>query len=184
MYTTCGYTLVHYIPYSPAWGVLTITKIQQNNVPKDHAVVLNFFQIDVFEIALECLTSCFGICCRKLSKQRNNYALECGPLLNEIPEDSRVLHWHMTDYEGAIHYSDGKPKAGCMTAATLSCISHGRPTHWILNSSVTAREPNRSVSTQGGIELPKKFELRNCARPTPIIVQLQLWVRITTLPYP
>ena len=30
-------------------------------------------------------------------------------LLNEVPEDSRVVHYHMTDYVGAFHYSDGKP---------------------------------------------------------------------------
>ena len=26
-------------------------------------------------------------------------------LLNEVPEDSRVVHYHMTDYVGAFHYS-------------------------------------------------------------------------------
>ena len=30
-------------------------------------------------------------------------------LLNEVPEDSRVVHYDMTDYVGAFHYSDGKP---------------------------------------------------------------------------
>ena len=30
-------------------------------------------------------------------------------LLNEVPEDSRVVHYHMTNYVGAFHYSDGKP---------------------------------------------------------------------------
>ena len=30
-------------------------------------------------------------------------------LLNEVPEDSRVVHYDMTDYVGAFYYSDGKP---------------------------------------------------------------------------
>ena len=29
-------------------------------------------------------------------------------LVNEVPEDSRAVHYHMTDYVG-FHYSDGKP---------------------------------------------------------------------------
>ena len=38
-------------------------------------------------------------------------------LPNEVPEDSRVLHWHMTDYVGTFHYSDGKP-IDCNAAAS------------------------------------------------------------------
>ena len=30
-------------------------------------------------------------------------------LVNEVPENSRVVHYHMTDYVVAFHYSDGKP---------------------------------------------------------------------------
>ena len=30
-------------------------------------------------------------------------------LLNEVPEDPGVLHWHMAHHVRVFHYSDGKP---------------------------------------------------------------------------
>ena len=60
-------------------------------------------------------------------------------LLNEVPEDSSVVDYHMTDYVGAFHYSDGKP---------INCIA--------------VICPKNSVSPAGGVHT--LFAVNICGR--------------------